>query len=120
MHELSLAHSIFELVQEHVPRERGPEVRTVRVRVGDMAGVIADSLAFCFDAIVAGTPYASARLLIEPVPPTYRCTGCANEFSSSSPVFGCPDCGHDRVRLVHGRELQVADLELGEPKDVTP
>jgi hydrogenase nickel incorporation protein HypA/HybF len=66
MHELGCAEGIFEIVRRYVPLPQAPAVREVRVRVGDGAGVLADSLAFCFEAIVAGTPWASARLLIEP------------------------------------------------------
>lgn len=67
MHELSVANSILDIVCRHVPAAQGPLVRAVRVRVGDGAGVLPDSLEFCFEAIVAGTPYASARLAVDRV-----------------------------------------------------
>lgn len=66
MHELSIAHGIFEIVAEHAPPPRASAVRDVRVRVGSEAGVLADSLEFCFEAIVAGTPWAAARLAVLP------------------------------------------------------
>jgi hydrogenase nickel incorporation protein HypA/HybF len=68
MHELGLAWNILEIVGQAVPSGRAGDVRDVRVRVGESAGVVADSLAFCFDAIVIGTPWRSARLAIERVP----------------------------------------------------
>jgi hydrogenase nickel incorporation protein HypA/HybF len=68
MHELGLAWNILEIVGQYVPPDRAPTVRDVRVRIGDEAGVIADSLTFCFGAIVVGTPWAGARLAIERVP----------------------------------------------------
>ena len=68
MHELGLAESILDLVRQHVPDEAAAGVGAVRVRVGHLAGVIPESLAFCFGAIVAGTPYAGATLAIESVP----------------------------------------------------
>lgn len=65
MHEMGLAEGVLDIVRQHVPLERAAEVREVIVRIGAQAGVLPDSLEFCFSAIVAGTPYASARLAIE-------------------------------------------------------
>lgn len=66
MHELSLANGIFDIVRQYVPVERAWAVRAVRVRVGEFAGVIPDSLAWCFSAIASDTPYARASLTIDP------------------------------------------------------
>jgi len=67
MHELSLANNIFDIVRQYVPAERARAVRSVRVRVGDLAGVVPDSLAFCFGAIVSDTLYEQASLAIDHV-----------------------------------------------------
>jgi hydrogenase nickel incorporation protein HypA/HybF len=68
MHELGLAESILDIVRDHVPPGREAAVRRVRVRIGEFAGVLPDSLAFCFGAITAGTPFVDASLEIERVP----------------------------------------------------
>jgi hydrogenase nickel incorporation protein HypA/HybF len=68
MHELGLAGGIFDLVRQHVPVSQAALVRVVRLRIGALAGVVPESLQFCFDAIVAGTPYGSASLQIERLP----------------------------------------------------
>jgi len=68
VHELGLAQSILDIVHEHVPLARATTVRRVRIRIGEFAGVIPDSLVFCFGAITAGTPFGHAQLDIEHVP----------------------------------------------------
>jgi hydrogenase nickel incorporation protein HypA/HybF len=65
MHELSVAAGIFDIVQQHVAASQGSLVRTVRVRIGEAAAVLPESLEFCFGAIVMGTPYGHASLAIE-------------------------------------------------------
>jgi Zn finger protein HypA/HybF involved in hydrogenase expression len=55
-------------VREHVPDSQGDSVRAVTVRVGDLAGIVTESLDFCFGAIVTGTPYSKAFLKIEHTP----------------------------------------------------
>jgi hydrogenase nickel incorporation protein HypA/HybF len=114
MHELNLATSIFEIVRQHAAGPDSGRVRAVSVRVGDMAGVLADSLAFCFRAIVAGTPYSGAFLAIDRVAARGRCPTCAREFPLEIPMCRCPDCG-GAATLIAGDELQVVELELDDP-----
>jgi hydrogenase nickel incorporation protein HypA/HybF len=112
MHELGLAQGIFDIVRQHVGDSRAGLVRAVRVRVGSMAGVVPDSLQFCFEAIVGGTPYASASLVVDRVPAGCRCDACGHQFALDAPVFRCPVCRDARVRMTGGGELQVVDVEL--------
>ena len=65
MHELGVAQGILDLVREHVPDSQADSVRGVTVRVGDLAGIVTESLDFCFGAIVTGTPFSNAFLKIE-------------------------------------------------------
>ena len=120
MHELSIAQGIVDLVRQHVPGERARDVRTVRVRLGALSGVVADSLAFCFDAVVDGTPLAAAQLDIEGVPTEAACDDCGRRFAPADLVFRCPACGSGRVRLLAGQELQVVHVELDEASETAP
>jgi hydrogenase nickel incorporation protein HypA/HybF len=114
MHELGVAQGILDLVQNHVPAGQAAHVRAVTVRVGALSGIVADSLEFCFSAIVAGTPYGGASLSIERVPTRALCNGCAREFAIDGLVFRCPHCDGPSIRLVSGDELQVTSVELAE------
>jgi len=114
MHELSIAQNIVEIVQQYVPGEAIPGVRSVRVRVGKLSGIVPDSLEFSFSAIVAGSPLESARLDIEHVPAVCRCEDCGIEFEVADFVFVCPGCSGMHTRLTSGSDLQVVDIELEE------
>jgi hydrogenase nickel incorporation protein HypA/HybF len=112
MHELSLAADIFETVREYVPLCRARSARAIRVRVGDVAGVVADSLDFCFGALVAGTPYQACYLDIERVPARGECADCAQGFTLEWPGLICPACGSLAITRLGGTDLQVVDIEL--------
>ncbi len=114
MHELSVAQGILDLVRQHVPEDQGPDVRAVTVRIGALSGVVADSLEFCFEAVVAGTPYGGATLAIERVPTRATCDDCAREFDIENMVFRCPHCEGPHIRLVSGDDLQVTSVELAD------
>jgi len=112
VHELSLAAGILDIVQQNVPAADAGRVRAVHVRVGELAGVVADSLAFCFEAIVADTPYAAAFLAIDRIPARATCGECGCVTVLASPALVCPNCGALAMALQSGEELQVVDLEL--------
>ncbi len=114
MHELSIAQGILEIVQQYVEPAQAAAVRGVKVRVGRLAGVVADSLEFSFSAVVADTPWQSARLEIVNVPTTGECRGCGNQFEVEDVAFCCPACESTDVRLVSGTDLQVVEIELEE------
>lgn len=114
MHEISIAQSILDLVRQHVPAPQIPEVALVRVRVGSLSGVVGESLAFCFEALVTDTPLGRARLDIERVPTTCACGDCGHRFEPEAMIFLCPACGGGRTRLESGADLQVVHVELRE------
>jgi Zn finger protein HypA/HybF involved in hydrogenase expression len=59
---MGLAAAIADVVRQYLPEARAHLLRRVHVDVGDDAPVVAESLDFCFRAIVFGTPYESATL----------------------------------------------------------
>ena len=68
MHELSIAQSIVRLVQQHLPVAEHRKVKSVKVRIGEHAGVVSDSLVFCFRLAGEGTVLKDATLEFEAVP----------------------------------------------------
>ena len=65
MHEMGIASSILDAVQRELLRYPGYRAAKVDVRIGEFAGVDGESLRFCFDAIVKGSPLAPLDLNIE-------------------------------------------------------
>jgi len=116
MHELSIAQNIVDIIGQYVPAERSGDVRLVRIRVGPLAGIVADSLDFCFGAIVGGTQFENARLDIEQTPVQSRCTACNLVFAVEGAAFLCPGCGSADLALISGTELQVVEIELSDPQ----
>jgi hydrogenase nickel incorporation protein HypA/HybF len=112
VHELGIAQSILELVQQYVPESQAAAIRGVKVKVGTLAGVVPESLDFSFQAIVAETPWSTAKLEIEQIRTLARCNGCGNEFEIDEPAFICPACGGLSIKITAGRELQVSEIEM--------
>ena len=66
MHEVGIAAGILDAVRTEAAAHRPARAVKVGVRVGDMSGVDANSLAFCFEALVKGSDLDPLELAIEP------------------------------------------------------
>jgi hydrogenase nickel incorporation protein HypA/HybF len=116
VHELSLAQSISEIALATLREQAlgpGSRVKGVRVRVGDLSGVDADALSFCFEVVRGEWPeLAEAELEIQRRPVMARCAACGAVTELVPESDGCPACGDARHELVGGRELEVFGVEL--------
>jgi hydrogenase nickel incorporation protein HypA/HybF len=112
VHELSIAQSILEIVGQHVPREKQHTVKAVQLLVGELSGVVVDSLTFCFGAITSGSPLERAELAITQVPLEAECRACGQRFRVEELHFSCPGCGGTEIVILAGKELQITAIEL--------
>ncbi|WP_333740085.1 hydrogenase maturation nickel metallochaperone HypA/HybF [Streptomyces sp. IBSBF 2806] len=112
MHEMSVALAVVDQVAEAAERAGDvTAVRSVRLQVGELAGVVPDALAFCFELVCAGTLLEGAELVTEAVPGRARCTPCAHEWAVGMPPrLTCPGCDGTDTELLAGRELQIVDV----------
>lgn len=113
MHELSIASAVVETAERTARAHGAQAVEGVRLRVGELAGVVADALAFSFGLVAEGTLAAGAELVIDEVPARGACDACGGEFAVGSPPrLWCPGCDRPASRLVCGRELEVVEVRL--------
>ena len=115
MHELGIANAVLETVRAQAARHPGARLVRVGVRVGALAGVDPEALAFSFQALTAGTTWEKLALDIESCPRRHRCASCGHTFAVPDYRLSCPACGESRTECVGGQELEVAYLELEEP-----
>jgi hydrogenase nickel incorporation protein HypA/HybF len=108
VHELAITQSVVEAVTAHTGTAR---VTTVRLRVGRLAGVVPDAMAFCFELVTAGTTLAGAVLEFEQPEGRGRCRTCGAVFVLADLILLC-DCGSADVEVLAGRELAVASVVL--------
>jgi hydrogenase nickel incorporation protein HypA/HybF len=119
MHELSVAQSIIDIVHDNVPKPDAPRVKFIHVRIGTMAGILTESLSFCFDALRTDAGLPNARLSIETVPLTALCRSCGRTGEIEPYLFRCGSCGDTDLEVVSGREMTVSEVEL-EEREISP
>jgi hydrogenase nickel incorporation protein HypA/HybF len=118
MHELALTESVVDAVTERLP---GARITCVRLEIGALSGVVADSVRFCFDLVTEGTPLEGARLEIIETAGRCRCRACGDDFEPDGPIPICP-CGNVEVTVVAGQEFKIASVQVqsGEPTPPDP
>jgi hydrogenase nickel incorporation protein HypA/HybF len=114
MHELSITCSIVELAVETA---KGRKVHRVTVEIGQLSGVMSDSIAFWFPEVARGTEIAGANFEICEVAALARCEVCGAEFPTPSMLTACP-CGSFQFKRLRGEELNIKSIELEEVSNV--
>lgn len=115
MHELSIAMSIIDVAEEELQHHAGARVDAVHIRLGPLAGVAKDALLSAYQLASERTRLEHARLVIEEVPIVVYCSKCqAERPGDEARWFCCAACGSPVSQVLHGRELELAALELEE------
>jgi hydrogenase nickel incorporation protein HypA/HybF len=118
MHELAICQALLDEV-ERIARERGAAgIATVRVRIGELAGVEPQLLQGAYEIATAGTLAAGAALVIEGAPVRVFCPRCQAESPARAQRLVCGICGDWRTRVVAGDELLLMSVELIAPDRV--
>ena len=112
MHEVSLMEEALRIAVATAKSSGGERILGLRLRVGVMSGVVPEAMRFAFDVVCRNTIADGARLEIEPVPATCWCGACQTEFPYADFLSECPRCHNVSGELRHGRELEIAAVEI--------
>ncbi len=112
MHEFGIAETIVQTALDAARAHGAARVDVVRVRIGDLSGVVEEALRFAFESIADGTPAGGARLEIERAPVRCYCSSCGVEFATAPLDYQCPACGAISGDVRGGREMDLVSIEV--------
>ena len=112
MHEMSLAESIVQLIEDAVRADGSSKVKAVWLEIGQLASVEKEALRFCFDAVANGSVAEGARLEIIETPGQAWCIKCEGNVVVSALYEPCPVCGSYQIQVTGGNEMRVKELEV--------
>lgn len=116
MHEMSVALSVVDQVERAARSGGAPGVRRVTVEIGELAGVVPDALAFCFELACAGTVLEGAELVTRSLPGRASCTPCQRSWDTGMPPdLLCAVCRRGAGVLLSGRELRITEVHWSAP-----
>ncbi len=111
MHEMSLAESVLEIIENSAAQHDSKKVHAVWLEIGQLAGVEVEAMRFCFDAVTRGSIADGARLEIIATPGTGRCLSCGKSMPLIERYDLCPECDLP-LEVTGGTEMRVKELEM--------
>ncbi len=117
MHEMSLSHGIFVIVERVSADNDNRLVDSVTLVVGELAGVEMQALMQGLKIASMHTPMEGAKIIVNHTPGTAWCMQCSKTVPHARLGECCPDCGGYQLTVNGGTEFRVSELEL---KELTP
>jgi hydrogenase nickel incorporation protein HypA/HybF len=112
MHELSVANSIISSL-EKLKTENGFEIlNRVKISVGRLSGVNAESLRFALESLRKDSLLAKAVLEIEEKDLRIKCNACGAETAVRQFDFKCNGCSASDYDIVSGDTLEISEIEV--------
>lgn len=112
MHEMSIAESVLQIVEDAARAEGGRKVNAVWLEIGQLASVEKESLRFCFDVVTRDSIAQGARLEIIETAGQGWCMKCACNVPLTALYEPCPGCGGFQIQVTGGEEMRVKELEI--------
>jgi hydrogenase nickel incorporation protein HypA/HybF len=117
VHEIGIAQEVLRIIEEQA-RGHGPgAVRSARLSIGALSGVVPESLEFALEVCAKGTRAEGMKIVIRNVPARGICKGCGHEWDFAAGQMECPACRASDIRLDGGDDLRVDSFEMEDEKD---
>jgi hydrogenase nickel incorporation protein HypA/HybF len=112
MHEMTIAMNIVDIVCQKATDEKAHKINSVELEIGDLSGIMIDSLKFCFEAACKNTIASGAELNINEIEAKAFCKSCKNEFKMESDFSPCPTCNDFNFEIVAGKEFSIKSFNI--------
>ena len=112
MHELSLAMSVKEIVEDAAAQNGSAKVNAVNIAVGEFSSVSIDALEFAMEVTKKDTCFENAEIIIKSIKTVLVCDECNSESVMEDFVFKCSACGSGAVRITAGDRMYVESIDI--------
>lgn len=112
MHEMSIVQSLLSIIEDEMVKNNAVKLRSVRVKIGVMSGVVPESISTCFEILTSKTDMNGAELKMDIVPLIGYCRKCEREFKVVAYNFLCPECDSTDIDIISGREMNIVEIEV--------
>lgn len=110
MHEISIAEGIIDAVETTAKKHGLTHIKSVRVSIGELAGVDIDALRFAWTSVTQAGLACGAELEIERTPGQAWCVDCECNVPLVRYGDACPRCGGFHLLANAGTEMRVLDI----------
>ncbi len=112
MHEMSIVQSLLSIVEEEMVKNNATTLKSVRVKIGKMSGIVPEALSTCFDILISKTDMRGTVLKMDIAPLIGYCRKCKEDFEVIEYNFSCPECNSTDIDIISGREMNIVEIEV--------
>ena len=112
MHEMTIAMNIVDIICQKANDEKAVKVNIVELVIGELSGIMINSLEFCFEAACKNTIADGAELKINIINAEAFCKSCNKNFSIESDFSPCPTCNDFNFELIKGKEFSIKSFNI--------
>ncbi|SHE76182.1 hydrogenase nickel incorporation protein HypA/HybF [Caldanaerobius fijiensis DSM 17918] len=112
MHELSVTQALVDMAVSEAAKAGATSIDKINIVVGELTGIVGESVQFYFELISAGTLAEGAQLSFRYVPAEFHCDKCGYNYNRNGFSFRCPKCGNAGVITKRGNELYIENIEV--------
>ncbi len=112
MHEMSLAESVREIVEETARANGATRVLVVRLEIGKLSQVEVQAMRFAFEVVKRGSLADQASLEIVQTDASAWCLPCGGVVAITQRGQACPSCGSHQLQVTGGDHLRVIDIQI--------
>lgn len=112
MHEMSLVLRIIDIATEEAQRKDAKKITKIELILGELSGVLYESLMFSFELACKGTMLENAKIVVERIVGQGQCHDCYHVYKMKSLLDKCPKCSALNPKVIQGREFQVRSINV--------
>ena len=112
MHELSLAVGIVDQVKNVAKREKFNKVSSINIEIGELSGVIPESLKGALSIAVLDTILENTAINFDIISGLAICKECKTEYELHSFADECPKCNGYLKTIIKGKELLIKSIDV--------
>ena len=121
MHELPVTQAILDTALAAAQQAGGQRILAIDLVIGELSGIVDDSVQFYFDILSRDTPAQGAQLRFQRQPAKVACQDCGYAYDAAPPLAPfCPVCGSLHVQVSGGRQFHLESIEIDEQDPSSP
>ena len=114
MHELGITQEMINIALDKAKEVDARKINRINLVIGEMSGIIDDSVQFYFDFLSEDTIAHKAELNFRRVPIKVKCRDCGHSYCPDSTPWNCPKCSQWNAEVIAGREFYIENMEVDE------
>jgi len=102
----------MDIVLNQAKAAKANKVTRINLVIGELSGVVSDSVQFYFDFLKKGNATEEAILDFKLVPIELCCRDCQTTFHPDDSAWICPNCRSTGLDVIKGQESYIESIEV--------